>query len=99
MAVLSFPDLRRSRVRKGSDPMKLNVLDQIHVSSVQADSLKRGDQIDVSEALGAELLRAHPQSFAKEGGAKPTAKPRAKAKPVAKNKAAPAHAGKAATGA
>lgn len=43
--------------------MKLKVLDQLHVSSVQPDSLRPGQEIEVSDALGNELLHKHAAKF------------------------------------
>jgi hypothetical protein len=43
--------------------MKLRVNDQMHISSVQADTLKPGREIDVSQALGDELMKKHPGIF------------------------------------
>lgn len=45
--------------------MKLKVTDQIHVSWVQADSLRPGDEIGVTPEQGEELLKAHPDKFKK----------------------------------
>lgn len=43
--------------------MQLKALDQIHISSVKADSLMPGDEFSVSAALGKELLKKHPGKF------------------------------------
>jgi hypothetical protein len=43
--------------------MKLKVLDQLHVSAVSAETLRPGQEIDVHDALGAELLKKHPRVF------------------------------------
>lgn len=40
--------------------MKLRALDQVHVSSVQADSLRPGQEFEVSDTLGAQLLKSLP---------------------------------------
>lgn len=45
--------------------MKLKVLDQIHVSYVQADSLRPGDEISVTPEQGEALMKAHPDTFKK----------------------------------
>jgi hypothetical protein len=73
--------------------MELKVKDQIAVSSVQADSLRPGQTITVSESLGKELQAKHPTKFeAVSGGA-------AKAEPAPDNKAeGAAPANKAITG-
>lgn len=74
--------------------MKLRALDQIHVSSIQPDSLRPGQEIEVGDALGAELLTKHPRTFrevaADEDGGQ-------KADPVPLNKAEDAPANKAVT--
>lgn len=49
--------------------MKLKALDQIHVSSVKADSLRPGEEFEVGDALGKELVAKHPQRFAVLEGA------------------------------
>ena len=43
--------------------MKLKVTDQIHVSFIQADSLRPGQVIEVTDEQGANLLKAHPGTF------------------------------------
>lgn len=60
--------------------MKLKVLDQIHISSVSSDTLRRGEVIEVSDASGEELLQRHPDKFELSG----------KKRAAAKNKQAPA---------
>lgn len=71
--------------------MRLKALDQVHVSAVQADSLRPGQAFDVSDAAGAELLKAHPDKFAevKAPAEKAEPEPRNKAEPAPPNKAAP----------
>ncbi len=66
--------------------MKLKALDQISVSSVQADSLRPGQEFHVSKATGAELLKVHPGKFemVDEGGAPAEAKPEAQPISLAK---------------
>jgi hypothetical protein len=70
--------------------MKLKVLDQIVITAVQTDVLRRGDVINVTKALAAEIMSAHPQVFVtlgtdddadpapvvKEPQAKPAIKPK-----------------------
>jgi len=78
--------------------MKLKALDQIHVSSVQADSLRKGQEFRVSDALGAELLKRHPTTFEQladdeadadaYAGEKAAPEPLNKAEPAPPNKAA-----------
>lgn len=71
--------------------MKLRALDQIHVSSIQPDSLRPGQEIEVSAALGAELLKKHPATFesieADDGGEKADPAPSNKAEDAPANKA------------
>lgn len=43
--------------------MKLKALDQIHISSVKRDALAAGEEFEVSDAYGAELMKAHPMKF------------------------------------
>lgn len=40
--------------------MKLRALDQVHVSSVQADSLRPGQEFHVSATLGNQMLKSLP---------------------------------------
>lgn len=51
--------------------MKLRVTDQIHISSVSANTLTAGAEIEVSDALGGELLKKHPDKVAAIAAAKP----------------------------
>jgi len=74
--------------------MKLRVHDQMHVSAVQSEPLRAGQEIDVSDDLGAELLARHPGNFAQVGG-KSAPKPKNKALPAPPNKAAPRRRAKA----
>lgn len=79
--------------------MKLTVLDQIMVNSVQADVLRPGTEIDVDDALGAELLAKRPGYFeaAPEAAAKDKPTKGAAGKKAARaprNKAAPKSANK-----
>lgn len=43
--------------------MKLKALDQIHVSAVQSETLRPGQEFEISDAAGEELLKAHPGKF------------------------------------
>lgn len=43
--------------------MKLKVLEQIHISSVSSETLRRGQEIEVSDATGEELLAKHADKF------------------------------------
>lgn len=40
--------------------MKLRALDQVHVSSVQADSLRPGQEFEVSDVLGEQMMKSLP---------------------------------------
>lgn len=64
--------------------MKLRALDQIHVSSVQADSLRPGQEFEVSETLGLQLLKTLPVECVVD------AESAEKAAPDHENKAEPA---------
>jgi hypothetical protein len=61
--------------------MRLRARDQIHISSVQADSIRPGQEFEVSDAAGNELLKAHPARLERVGA------PAANAEPAPKNKA------------
>jgi hypothetical protein len=43
--------------------MRLKALDQIHISTVQSDTIRPGQEFEVSDALGSELLKKHPKVF------------------------------------
>jgi hypothetical protein len=66
--------------------MKLKVVDQILVSSVDSDTLRPGREIEVSDELGKDLLERHPTTFSEVGGEKAARAPANKAR-----KAAPAN--------
>lgn len=68
--------------------MKLRATDQISISAVKADSLRPGEEFEVSEALGSELLNRHPARFVRLDAEE-------KAAPAPLNKAEPAPANKA----
>lgn len=61
--------------------MKLKATDQIHISSVKSDSLRPGEEFEVSDSLGRELLDKHPNKVAEIGV------PKEKAEPAPANKA------------
>ena len=61
--------------------MKLRARDQIHISSVQADSIRPGQEFEVSDAAGDDLLTAHPTRLERVSA------PAAKSEPAPKNKA------------
>ena len=67
--------------------MKLRALDQVSISAVQADSLRKGQEFEVSDAYGEELLKKLPNTVERVGGAKAAPKPRNKAAPKPRNKA------------
>lgn len=82
--------------------MKLRALDQVHISAVQPNSLRPGDEFVVSDASGADLLKAIPDKLERIGDdmPEPTAAPApisAKADKTHPNKAASAPANKAET--
>jgi hypothetical protein len=76
--------------------MKLKVTDQIHVSWVQADSLRPGDEIGVTPEQGEALLKAHPDKFKKLAASDADHAHAEKAEPAPLNKMAAAPANKAA---
>jgi hypothetical protein len=72
----------------------------MHISSVKADSIRPGEEFEMSDAAGEDLLKAHPDKFtrlddSKAGEAK--AEPDAKAEPKPQNKAEEAPPNKADT--
>lgn len=71
--------------------MKLKVLDQIHVSWVQADSLRPGDEIGVTPEQGEALMKAHPDKFEKLAGRDHIESEKAEKAPLNKMEAAPAN--------
>jgi len=73
--------------------MKLKVLDQIAVSSLQADSLRPGQEVTVSKAVADDLLKAHPSKFEIVGDEEP--EPAPAREPVSAKKAEPAPKNKA----
>lgn len=68
--------------------MKLKVLDQILISSVQSDTLRPNEQIEVSDELGATLLERHPAVFEQVAEAKDAPAPANKMAKSPKNKGA-----------
>jgi len=75
--------------------MKLKVLDQVHVSLVQADTLRPGQHIEVNDVIGNDLLKAHPRTFEVIEGAEAQDDGEKEAS-TSPNKAAPGHPDKAA---
>ena len=43
--------------------MRLKALDQISISAVKSDSLRPGEEFDVSDDFGADLIKRHPSLF------------------------------------
>jgi hypothetical protein len=74
--------------------MRLRAKDQVHVSAAQADALRPGQEFEISDAQGRELMKAHPSLFERVGddpgaaAAKAEANPQNKAESVPANKAA-----------
>ncbi len=64
--------------------MRLKALDQISISAVKADSLRRGEIFEISDAAGTELLARHPSIFERLDAGEA-----AKAEPAPLNKMAP----------
>lgn len=78
--------------------MKLKANDTLHVSSVKADNLAPGEEFEVSDDIGRQLIelgRATEVKVAK-AAEKPAEKPSAKAEPAIINKMEPAPKNKAA---
>lgn len=71
--------------------MKLYAIDQVSISSVQADTIKPGQPFEVSDDYGKELLSKLPNAVSKDP-------PKEKAEPAHKNKADPKPANKAGRG-
>lgn len=40
--------------------MKLRALDQLHISSVKSDTLRPGEEFEMSDAAGEDLVNKHP---------------------------------------
>lgn len=53
--------------------MKLRATDQIHISAVKADSLRPGEEFEVSEDMGIGLLTMHPCRVARVDVTAPSA--------------------------
>ncbi|MFZ5736316.1 MAG: hypothetical protein ACOY6K_05475 [Pseudomonadota bacterium] len=66
--------------------MRLRAIDQVHISSVKSDSLRPGDEFEVSDSAGAELLAKLPGKVAQLGDAATTVT-NEKAAPPPQNKA------------
>lgn len=66
--------------------MKLKALDQVHISSVKADSLQPGEEFEVSAATGKELLAKRPGTV-EQVADEDSGVPDEKAEPAPENKA------------
>lgn len=75
--------------------MRVKANDQLHVSSVQAAAFKKGEEFDVSDAEGEELLDKGLVTKVAAPRAPAARKPAAKKAPAAKNKMRPAAKNKA----
>ena len=64
--------------------MRLRTKDQLHISSVRADTLRPGEEFEVSDSHGEELLKAHPKLLQRVSGPSVAA---VKAQPAPGNKA------------
>ena len=62
--------------------MWLRAYDTVHVSSVQPENIRPGQEFEINDAAGEVLLKAHPGLFAVVG-----AHTEAKAEPAPQNKA------------
>lgn len=72
--------------------MKLRAYDTVHVSSVRSENLRPGEEFEISDAAGADLLKAHPGLFAvvsRDAGQKAAPAPQNKAEPAPANKSEP----------
>lgn len=77
--------------------MKLKALDQIHISSVQADTIAPGTEFAVSAVLGRELLKKHPDrvELVSDEEPEPETQEEAKMEAPLENKAEPPLSNKA----
>lgn len=75
--------------------MKLKALDQVSISSVQADTIRKGQTFTVSDAFGEDLLKKLPNTLVRLDKPKPAPKPRKMAARKPQNKAAPPSENKA----
>lgn len=66
--------------------MRLRAYDTISISAVKADPIRPGEEFEIGDAAGEELLKVHPGKFALV---------EAKAAPASQNKAEPAPENKA----
>jgi hypothetical protein len=72
--------------------MKLKAKDTLHISSVKADNLVKGEEFEVSDAEGKQLIERGlaVKVSAPRAAAKKAAAPSNKKAPIAANKLAPA---------
>lgn len=71
--------------------MQLRALEQIHVSAVQADTIRPGQNFEISDAAGQDLLKKHPTKFERVDADGPVhAEAAEKSEPPPQNKAEPA---------
>ncbi len=76
--------------------MQLRALEQIHISAVQADTIRPGQIFDISDSAGNDLLKKHPAKFERVDSGQPAlAEASEKSQPSPQNKAEPAPANKA----
>ena len=85
--------------------MRLKAIDQVHISAAKSESLRPGEEFDVSDDLGKELLEKHPGLFVLVAEQKqsedemsdqntPVSAPKEKSAPAPQNKAEAAPANK-----
>jgi hypothetical protein len=80
----------------GEQEMQLRALEQIHLSAVQADTIRPGQIFDISDSAGGDLLKKHPSKFEMIDSGQPDHLEAAeKTEPEPQNKAEPAPANKA----
>ena len=65
--------------------MRLRAYDTVHASAVRAENIRPGEEFEIGDAAGEELLKAHPGLFAVVSGGT-----EAKSEPAPANKAEPA---------
>ena len=77
--------------------MRLQTVDQVHISAISATTLPAGHEFDVHDTIGAELLHKLPHVLRPAAAdEKAEASPANKAEPAPVNKAHPAPANKSA---
>lgn len=68
--------------------MKLKAKDQLHVSSVQAASLRAGEEFEVSDPIGKDLVKRGLATAVRASKPKAAKKPNNKKAPAPENKSA-----------